>query len=274
MPKKPIVFLVSTFVMMFNLCICADSVVSSISYDGEVGKDVAVANSLFQSKKYEESLQVLNKLLGKQEKVGDKRFYGVYKMKVKVLQQTNKPNEALQVLSNMKKEYSSDPYLVLTYILEGDIYLSEKEYEKAVQDFDYVIKHAKTPGIIEMSKTGLVLCFMNMGKLEEAIKISEGMKNQFALGILYAGLADSYIKQGEEAKAIQILKDGSEKLRDDAKRLIDFRLMQLLKQQGKNKEADEILTKYLLKLPSAQQEEIKMLLEKIEKMEREKRANQ
>ena len=258
--------------MVFSLCGYADSVDSNLP-DREITENVAVAHDLLWHKKYEESLQILDKLLKTQEKIGDKRFYGAYEMKVKVLQRMNKLDEALQILGKMKKEYLSDTCLIQTYALEGNTYLSKKEYKKAAQNFDYVIKHAKTPGIIEISKTGLISCLIKMGKLEEAVKISENMKNQFGLDILYASVADFYIKQGQENEAIKILRGASKKLSGDAKRLIDFKLMRLLKMQGRNKEAMEIFRKYLQELPKGQQEEIKMLLEKIEKIEKGKRTN-
>lgn len=266
MIRKFSILFVIISVNLFSLCSFVNPE-NNKHLDAEITENMKIVEELLQEKKYKDIIEILNRLLEKQEKIGDKRFYRVYERKVKTLQLMDRFDEALQVLNKMKKEYFSESYLVNIYFLEGDTYLLGKEYKKATETYGYVIKHAQDPGIIEISKMWLSICLTQLGEFQEAIKIRESMEKPKSLGLLYTLLADSYIKQGKEEEAMKILKDASKKLSGEDKKGIDLKIVWLLQMQGKNKELVEFLATYKAELPQEQQQEHKKLLEKIKKME-------
>ena len=270
MYKKYIVLLVSIFSVLFNLCTYVGSQDNS-----ELNKEMTIeemyeqAYMLRDEKRLEETLEVLDKLLGKKQIAGDERFYSAYYMKAQVLQHTERIEESLEITAQMKEEYTSNDNLCGTYSLEATTYLYAGKNEKAIENFKYVIENSENPNLVESAKTFLISTLQGAGRFEEAIKMSEEDEDGAFIGIAmsYGALADSYIKQGREEEAMRILEEASNKLSDGDKTFIDGKIASLLQKQGKYKEMFELIRKRASELPKEQQEEILELIERVKKME-------
>ena len=266
MNKKYIFYTTLLFFLIFCSSLCADF---QNNKEMTIKEMYEQAYMLRDENRLEETLEVLDSLLDKKQKAGDERFYSAYYMKAQVLQHTERIAESLEITAQMKEEYTSNDNLCSTYSLEATTYSFAGKYEKAIENFKYVIENSEDPNRVESTKTSLIFYLQGAGRFEEAIKMFEEDEGGTFIGIAisYGALADSYIKQGREEEAMRVLEEAYNKLSGEDKKIIGLKKAQLLQSQGKYKEMFELIRNRASELPKEQQEEILELIERVKKME-------
>lgn len=190
-----------------------------------------IALCYFKIENYKTALQYLDRLLNLEKNNTD-----ALELKVNCYIELEEYENALQTIQEWKK---ADPEQVEPLVKEAEIYARLNQYEKALAIQDEILKHQKSPALLEQKAQILI----KLKRFEEALKaLDEALQyNPYSWDILNR-ILQLHQEKGLEEKSLELLNKLMSQSRNLPPELLKKKF-QVLQRLDRPKEALEILEK-------------------------------